>query len=43
MMTKAPIVVGVFRIVPKGLEKNLKQLEIRDHPDYSVVEISPNT
>ena len=38
-----PLVVGALGTILKGLVKRLKDLEIRDHPDYNITEISQNT
>ena len=32
------VVVGALRTIPKGLMKGLEE-----HPDYSIIKISPNT
>ena len=42
-MTVIPIAVGALGTIPKGLVKGLKDLEIRSHPDYSIIKISQNT
>ena len=42
-----PIVIGALGTITKGLIQGLENLEIsrtnRDHPNYSIVEISQNT
>ena len=37
--TVIPIVVGALGTIPKGLVKELENLEIRDHPDYRIIKI----
>ena len=45
-VTVIPIVIGAFRIVPKGLEKGTGRVgnwrTSRGHPNYSIIEISQN-
>ena len=38
-----PILVGALGIISKGLVKEMEDLEIRDHPDYSIIKICQNT
>ena len=43
MMTVIPIVIGTLGTVSKGLVQGLEDLELRDHPNDSIVELSQNT
>ena len=42
-VTIIPIVVGAFGTVAKGLLKGLEDLEVGDHPNYSIIENGQNT
>ena len=42
-MTIIPIVIGVLGTVTKGLAQGQEDLEIKDCPNYSIVEIGQNT
>ena len=37
------MVIGALGIVIEGLVPGLEDLEIRDHPNYSIVKIGQNT
>ena len=42
-VTNVPIVIGAFGTLTKGLSKGLEDLEVRDHPNYSIIVNGQNT
>ena len=42
-VTNVPIVIGAFGTLTKGLLKGLDDLEVGDHPNYSIIENGQNT